>query len=142
MILLNGALYRKWEDVVPSHNPSDLIKMLHDSSTSGHFRNRKTFYRFYWPGQAKQIEEYIKRCTSCVTAKPPWFYNLAPLKPIVTLPADIIFGRPDNCPSFELEYSDYVLELKARLEEMYEYVRGRHSVKVELIYDLNVRLIE
>jgi hypothetical protein len=59
------------------------------------------------------------------------------------IPADIVFGKPDNCPSLELEYSDYVVELKARLEEIYEYVQNRHKIKVEkmkLVYDRNVRL--
>ena len=57
------------------------------------------------------------------------------------IPADIIFGQEEE-HEMVLDYADYVVELKRRLSDIYEYVRAKHGQKVEKMkfnHDRNVR---
>lgn len=95
--VVNGQLFRVWrvndkqvtyQYVVPKHKRMEILKMMHDTSWSGHFGYIKTLGRmepkFYWPNMCKAVNEYVRSCEECARPKPPPGYSRAPLKPIIT----------------------------------------------------------
>lgn len=50
-----------------------MIKECHDSPTSAHlgaFRTTKRILQhYYWPGVAKDVKEYVKKCDICLKSK-------------------------------------------------------------------------
>ncbi|PIK39979.1 Retrovirus-related Pol polyprotein from transposon [Apostichopus japonicus] len=89
-----GVLYRKkgidpvsYQLVLPSTYHEKALYLLHDDM--GHLGLERTLQfareRFYWPGMAKDIENYVKNCDRCLRRKatqPP--YHKAPLVNIST----------------------------------------------------------
>ena len=58
--------------------------MTHDSPLGGHMGAKKTIAtiaeNFYWPKMARQIKEYIKRCTVCLRHNPKDGKHTAPIQ--------------------------------------------------------------
>lgn len=58
-----------WKLCIPTETRSALIKENHDEATAGHLGIAKTIYRmalkYYWPGMFRNINAYVKACTSC-----------------------------------------------------------------------------
>ena len=91
--LKDGILYRLWvsptEDhrmqlVVPRKYREDILRLLHDSPTSGHFSVNKTLcrvrHRFYWVGCGRDVKLYCSRCNVCASRKGPAKKQRAPMK--------------------------------------------------------------
>ena len=85
MLLKDGILYRQWLDVpgggsnrhlqlvVPKSWIRSVLKQYHDVCSGSHFGTRKTLekirFRFYWPGQRHDVENWCKRCEKCASRK-------------------------------------------------------------------------
>ena len=95
--VINGVLYRAWkvngdtikyQYVVPKDKRREILEQMHDSEFGGHFgkvgTTGKIESRYYWPGQHKQIENYVQRCLKCQEAKLRGLLDRAPLQPIIT----------------------------------------------------------
>ena len=96
LILQNGVLYRRWEDVpckglhrrlqsvLPPTLVPVLLEALHSSIRGGHFGTSKTLAkvreRFYWVGQRKDVAAWCSGCLSCASRKPPPAKLRAPLQ--------------------------------------------------------------
>lgn len=63
----------KYKLVVPQNKRIDVIKECHDSPTSAHLGAFKTtkrvLQRYYWPGVAKDVKEYVRKCDVCLKSK-------------------------------------------------------------------------
>ena len=72
--------------MVPTTECLSLIRQLHDSVFSGHLGTEKTAQklriRYYWPGQDKDVRDYVLSCDVCAKLKAPVSYFVAPLQPI------------------------------------------------------------
>lgn len=91
--LMRGVLYRttciREEDrkqlVLPSRYVPDVLKSLHNDV--GHPGRDRTLSllrdRFFWPGMANDVENWIKKCPRCIRRKTP-ANSRAPLKSVVT----------------------------------------------------------
>ena len=70
--------------VMPRAGLPSLFYILHDSPISGHLGKSRTFKslkeRFWWPGQWKDIDSYIRSCISCQARKSDAGKTYAPLK--------------------------------------------------------------
>ena len=96
--MLNKNIFREYTDerddtvtyqyIVPRSERVMLLKMCHDTRTSGHLGIVKTIDRitphFYWPKIRQEIHEYVRSCVLCQQVKSPRVYNKAPLVPILT----------------------------------------------------------
>ncbi|KFD48296.1 hypothetical protein M513_10788 [Trichuris suis] len=83
LLLLNGTLYRRWENcnrrdpllllVVPTHMRAQILEQLHGGMNGGHLGKRRTLAkarsRFYWPGMAKDVDLWCKSCDTCARQK-------------------------------------------------------------------------
>ena len=82
--LQDGILYRVWlsptkdhvlQVVLPREYQEELIRLLHDAPTSGHFATDKTLcrvrQRFYWVGCARDVKCYCSQCSLCASRKGP-----------------------------------------------------------------------
>ena len=78
----HGVLYRTVTDqkgelvrqlVLPSVLKSQLLEAVHDRM--GHQGRDRTvqlaWYRCYWPGMHREVDDYVKNCTRCTLAKMP-----------------------------------------------------------------------
>ena len=56
--------------VVPVQKRQDFIKQFHDSLFAGHLGITRTVFRLldrvYWPGLRRDVQTYIKSCTTCI----------------------------------------------------------------------------
>ncbi|CAI5657640.1 unnamed protein product [Oreochromis niloticus] len=92
----DGVLYRVSKNpvtktksylyVVPPTLRLAVLKGVHDEA--GHQGQQRTLYlarhRFYWPGMAKHVSEYVRCCRRCVVSKSPEPEARAPLENIRT----------------------------------------------------------
>ena len=85
LVLLDGILYRKWEDargggkdshlqlVLPKKQVPDVLQQFHDSPTAGHLGITKVLqkvkWRFYWVGQRRDVEDWCRKCEKCGARK-------------------------------------------------------------------------
>ena len=124
LTLRDGILYRCWEDVpgggknkrlqlvLPHKMRTKVLEDLHNSPSGSHLRVIKTLqkvqYRFYWPGQRKDIENWCKACQSCGSTKKPPNTRRAPMQiiqsctPMQRIAMDIL--RPLPVTSMGNEY--------------------------------------
>ena len=102
LVLRNGVLYRRWEDipgkglnkclqfVLPQDLVPTVLEQLHNAPSGSHLGVSKTVEkvrrRFYWPGQRRDIERWCAACESCATRKAP------PTKPRAAMQADLPSG--------------------------------------------------
>src|SRR3990170_8554643 len=73
-LLSEGQLYH-WTRkggrnlVIQRHQYEPLMYLLHDDPTGAHFGTSimlaKLRQKYYWPGMAKDVEEYVKTCYQC-----------------------------------------------------------------------------
>lgn len=60
--------------VVPESMRRSILKECHDSPLSSHLGTFKTIKRvlqkYYWPGVARDVKEYVKNCSICLQSKP------------------------------------------------------------------------
>ena len=122
-------MYRKWVDVdtstsnlqfiVPETWKEDVMKMLHDDLSTGHFGVFKTVARaqnrFYWVGYRQDIIKWIQKCTVCCVRKQPYrqakskmrLYNVG--APMERVALDIIGPLPISFKGnkYALIVSDY-----------------------------------
>ena len=118
LILKEGILYRKWEDVprkghsqhlqlvLPHELVPTVLEALHNHSTAGHLGITKTLqkvrYRFYWPGQRRDIEDWCRACDDCASRKHPPKPHCAPLQsdlhgiPLQRVAMDILGPLPET----------------------------------------------
>ncbi|RNA36966.1 Retrovirus-related Pol poly from transposon [Brachionus plicatilis] len=95
--VINGVLYRIWKIcddqlryqlVVPRTMRKDILRQMHDSELGGHFGMTtmagKIESKYYWPGQHKEIGDYVRNCIKCQEAKTNGILKRGPLKPIIT----------------------------------------------------------
>nr|ATA66765.1 Pol [Haliotis discus hannai] len=92
LLLCHGVLYRvtvqdgveKKQLVLPANFIKVVLTGLHDDI--GHMGRDRTLAlcrdRFYWPGMAKDVDQWIKTCDRCIRRKPT--ENRAPLTSIAT----------------------------------------------------------
>ena len=87
LTLVDGVLYRRWEDVqgggarkrlqlvLPASLVHDVLTGVHNSPAGGHMGVKKTLekirLRFYWPWQRKVVEQWCNRCQLCNSRKSP-----------------------------------------------------------------------
>ena len=85
LLLKDGILYRRWEDVpgkglhkklqlvLPQQLVTEVLTKLHNATTGGHLGAKKTLERvrtrFYWVGQRRDVEEWCKTCQICAARK-------------------------------------------------------------------------
>jgi hypothetical protein len=78
LTLVDGVLYRRWEDVhgggahkrlhlvLPASLVHEVLIGVHNSPAGGHMGVKKTLEkirsRFYWPKQRKDVEHWCNRC--------------------------------------------------------------------------------
>lgn len=59
---------------VPKSKRIDVMKECHDSPLASHLGAYKTtkriLQRYYWPGVAKEVAQYVKKCHVCLQSKP------------------------------------------------------------------------
>ncbi|KAL5479133.1 hypothetical protein EMCRGX_G022617 [Ephydatia muelleri] len=118
LVLQNGVLYRRWEDVpckglhrrlqlvLPPTLVPVLLEALHSSIRGGHFGTSKTLAkvreRFYWVGQRKDVAAWCSGCLSCASRKPPPAKLRAPLqldpavRPLQRVAMDIMGPLPET----------------------------------------------
>ena len=118
LVLQNGVLYRRWEDVpckglhrrlqlvLPPTLVPVLLEALHSSIRGGHFGTSKTLAKvrecFYWVGQRKDVAAWCSGCLSCATRKPPPAKLRAPLqldpavRPLQRVAMDIMGPLPET----------------------------------------------
>ena len=80
--------------VIPKSMRAEVLTACHDDQTGSHFGIDKTYQtirdRYFWKGMFRDVENWIKSCTSCSTKKNPKVIGKAPLIPI---PVDGPFDR-------------------------------------------------
>ena len=95
-----GLLYRKikkkgeettYSLVIPQENIFSILKYFHDSYVGGHKGIRKTRLAirkssFWWPRLNKDVEKYVKRCSTCQFKKPSNKSAPEPISVIENLP--------------------------------------------------------
>lgn len=66
---------RPWCLVLPESARKSALKECHDSPIASHMGVKKTkakvLERYYWPGAAKDVENYVKSCEICKVVKHP-----------------------------------------------------------------------
>jgi hypothetical protein len=95
IVLFNKNVYREYVDdvdnirlqyIVPKQCRDTILEKAHKCPTSGHLGKDKTWEklrsRCYWPGQCKDVEEFVQNCPDCQLIKPPNHYNVAELIPL------------------------------------------------------------
>ena len=84
--IVDGQLYRhipnrygdddcpNWKLCVPKWLRNQVLRENHDEATAGHLGTRKTTVRtmakYYWPGLARDVRQYVRSCNSCQQFKP------------------------------------------------------------------------
>ena len=81
-----------------------MVREVHAGSLAGHFGEDKTLImlreHYYWPGMEKNVQDIIKRCSTCQIAKshslPQGLYTPLPIPtmPWVDVSMDFILGLP------------------------------------------------
>lgn len=55
--------------VVPTHERKEILRSYHDDPTAGHYGIQHTLHRivtrYFWPGMAREIGEYVRSCIEC-----------------------------------------------------------------------------
>ena len=83
LCLIERILYRKnqtepnfetvYQTLVPWCRVSNVLELLHDSPSSGHFVIEKTYKRacvsFYWPCMRRDVKNWIESCDACLKRK-------------------------------------------------------------------------
>ena len=83
LFLIEGILYRKhqtepnfetvYQMVEPWGRMSNVLELLHDSPSAGHFGIEKTYKRacerFYWPCMKRDVRNWIESCEVCLKRK-------------------------------------------------------------------------
>lgn len=68
-----GRSESSWKLVVPESMRLEILDKLHNAPTSSHGGIRKTLFKikskYYWPGMAKEIRNYIRKCEVCQLCK-------------------------------------------------------------------------
>ena len=130
LMLQDGVLYRRWEDVpgkglnkhlqfvLPKALVKTILQECHDSPSDSHLGMTKTLEkirsRFYWPGQRKDVEDWCKGCEMCASRKSP-STRRAPLQsdltgcPLQRVAMDILGPLPltDRGNKYVLVVGDY-----------------------------------
>ena len=118
LLLKDGILYRRWEDVpgkglhkglqlvLPQQLVTEVLTKLHDATTGGHLGAKKTpervRTRFYWVGQRRDVEEWCKTCQICAARKSEPKKCKAPLQiepakyPLERIAMDILGPLPET----------------------------------------------
>jgi len=131
LVIRDGVLYRKWEDVpgkgchrslqiiLPKELVPTTLEALHDHSTAGHLGITKTLQkirsRFYWPGQRRDVEDWCRACDGCASRKRLPKPNCAPLQsdhvgvPLQRVAMDVLGPLPvsEKGHKYILVVSDY-----------------------------------
>ena len=88
-----GLIYRAPNICEVPYDPSlrtYLLEMNHDDPLAGHFGRDRTLElikrKWYWPGLAAQVEQYVKSCNVCQKSKSS--------KPSLAVPQPILPQRP------------------------------------------------
>eukprot|EP00731_Ephydatia_muelleri_P022105 Em0014g696a len=111
----DDILYHQWEDilgggknkrlqlVLPAAQVPEVLGSLHDPCIAGHLGTKKTLekvrFRFYWPGQKKEVDKRCADCLMCNSSKSP-VKNRAQLqlslaeRPLQRIAMDIIGPLP------------------------------------------------
>nr|KAG5699813.1 hypothetical protein BaRGS_013533 [Batillaria attramentaria] len=86
-----GLLYYHWQDnagqrdllVVPRSLQARILELGHSNLSAGHMGIGKTLkrlrQRYFWPGQQRDTQLFVKGCASCNRSKHPTRRNRAPL---------------------------------------------------------------
>ena len=83
LFLIEGILYRKhrpepnfetvYQMLVPGGRVSNVLQLLHDSPSAGHFGIENTYKRacerFYWPCPKRDVRNWIECCDVCLKRK-------------------------------------------------------------------------
>ena len=83
LCLIDGILIRKhqtepnfetvYQMLLPWERVSNLLELLHDSPSAGHFGIEKSYQRacekFYWPCMRKDVRNWIESCYVCLKRK-------------------------------------------------------------------------
>ena len=118
LLLKDGILYRRWEDVpgkglhkrlqlvLPQQLVAEVMTKLHDAFTGGHQGVKKTLQkvhtRFYWVGQRRDVEEWCRGCEICAVRKSEPKKRKAPLQiepakyPLEKITMDILGQLPET----------------------------------------------
>ncbi len=118
LLLKDGILYRRWEDVpgggsnkrlqlvLPPQLATDVLSTLHNSTTAGHLGVKKTLEkvrsRFYWYKQRQDVTGWCKSCPTCASRKPESKKRRAPLQiepahhPLERIAMDILGPLPET----------------------------------------------
>lgn len=79
--LIDKKLYRKGRRphnnqlllIIPKTMVNDVLSMMHDQPTGGHFGMKRTFEsvkrRFFWPSIQEDVHEYVRSCDICQKRK-------------------------------------------------------------------------
>ncbi len=100
----NGVMFRGDRVIVPRSMRPEMMKTLH----TGHMGIVKTKQRardlIFWPGMNKQIEEMIKKCSTCLK-----FQNKTPLLTPCRGPVPSLPWNKLGMDLFELEGNNYLV---------------------------------
>ena len=89
-----GLLYYKGRVVIPAQKAlvQELLHLYHDDQLAGHWGVDKTREllerKFYWPGLAQDVREYVTTCSTCQNIAIPRHKPYGKLEPLPVL------GRP------------------------------------------------
>lgn len=109
----------KLQTVVPMSERRKILHYCHDHITAGHLGIRKTLSKvrniFYWPGQQRDVKQYIAGCDTCSRRKGPYRTQKTPMQivgtgsPMERLAIDILGDLPitDRGNRYVLVVSDY-----------------------------------
>ena len=85
LVVLDDILYSEWissnfktkvlQLLVPKNYVNPVLEEVHDSPPNGHFGVNKTLQkiskRFYWASFEKDVENWCRSCSVCITKKGP-----------------------------------------------------------------------
>jgi hypothetical protein len=136
--LRDDLYYHKTKVFIPKSLVSTILSRTHDSITSGHPGNRKTFTitnrQFWWPKMRTEVNDYVQSCQICTRAKarrlkPAGLLMPLPIppRPWYSLSMDFITDLPES------QSYDAILVIVDRFSKMAHFIP---CTKTTSTYDL------